>query len=222
MASRPRSSAEEHRLDMAEGHVRLVPRVLKLPWCSGKHERLRISRRGFESFWECASISSSTGQSTAFTRRRPQVRVLPDRRWSWCSGAALRTVNPPVPGRNRLITPCQMWATAAQSPVKRPPRASPVRLGDLARIACFRWRTPPLGFRSPDAPFDSGRKRSCRASHWRGRRSAKPPSRGPIPRRGSGGPKPTGMRQPPPKGKTARSTRAGPAQGAHATDAPHP
>jgi hypothetical protein len=34
---------------------------------------------------------------------------------------------------------------------------------------------------------------------------------GSSPRRISNGPKPTGMRQPPPKGKTARSTRAGPA-----------
>jgi hypothetical protein len=34
--------------------------------------------------------------------------------------------------------------------------ASPVRLGDLA--PCFRWRIPPLGFRSPDAWFDSRRK----------------------------------------------------------------
>ncbi len=42
--------------------------------------------------------------------------------------------------------------------------ASPVRLGDLARIACFRWRTPPLSFRNSDAPFDSGRKRPCRIS----------------------------------------------------------
>lgn len=46
-------------------------------------------------------------QSIGPTNRGAQVRVLPDRRWSWCSGLAFLTVAQAAPVRLRLITP---WA----------------------------------------------------------------------------------------------------------------
>ena len=72
-----------------------------------------------------ARRSVAQRQSIGPTNRGAQVRVLPDRRWSWCSGPAFLTVTQAAPVRLRVITPCQMWATAAQSPVKRPPRHPP-------------------------------------------------------------------------------------------------
>jgi hypothetical protein len=175
------------------------------------------STRDYGSLGEGSSPSGSAYRSVAQrqsigpTNRGAQVRVLPDRRWSWCSGLAFLTVTQADPVRLRMITPGQMWATAAQLPVKQRPSGTPRPTRGSGSQRMLPVADPPLSFRNSDASFDSRRKHSGRASHWRGRRSAKPPVRGPIPRRGSGGPKPTGLRQPPPKGKTARSTRAGPA-----------
>ena len=219
MASRPRSSAEEHRLDKAEGHVRLVPRVR-----NSNPRRLTERPSGYEpdspssNLGEGAQRSVAQRQSIGPTNRGAQVRVLPDRRWSWCSGPAHLTVTQAAPVRPRVTTPCQMWATAAQSPVKRPrvrvPR--PTR-GSGSSLPCFRWRI--LRW-----PSEGWTPRSTRGGSTMARisadgtRSAKPRRCGSTPRRASNGPKPTGLRQPPPKGKTARSTRAGPAQDAHAME----
>ena len=94
-----------------------------------------------------ARRSVAQRQSIGPTNRGAGVRVPPDRRWSWCSGTAFLTVTQAAPVRLRVITPCQMWVTAAQSPVKRrlrhPPSDSGIWLrapgGGLLRRVLLSW-----------------------------------------------------------------------------------
>jgi len=75
----------------------------------------------------------------------------------WCRGST-RGCEPLGPGPLPGCHPMPVVSDGRSAPCKGAAlsRASTVRLGVLA--PCFRWRTPPLGFRSPDAPFDSARK----------------------------------------------------------------
>lgn len=76
------------------------------PWCNGKHERLRISRRGFESFREYASAASSTEEQRSY-KPRIGVRFPGCVRWLWCRGS-MRDCDSCGPGSLPGITPCQM------------------------------------------------------------------------------------------------------------------
>jgi hypothetical protein len=82
-------------------------------------------------------------QSIGPTNRGAQVRVLPDRRWSWCSGAAFLTVTQEVPGRNRVATPRAGCSLARQAAGKAAASAVGVRISPRSLIPS--WRSGYMG-----------------------------------------------------------------------------
>jgi hypothetical protein len=130
-----------------------------------------------------ARRSVAQRQSIGPTNRGAQVRVLPDRRWSWCSGPAFLTVTQAAPVRPRLITPwaegdCRLVAPVCKTGLSGAPlvqlQLRPRATASPVAVCLLPVADPPRGFRSRVAPSDSGRKHSCRVSRWCGRRSAKP------------------------------------------------
>jgi hypothetical protein len=103
-----------------------------------------------------ARRSVAQRQSTGPTNRGAQVRVLPDRRWSWCSGSAFLTVTQEVPGRNRVATHGRAVHWRDKRPVKarlRPWEFESLPAHSYPRGAADSAPVSGIGGR----PFESGR-----------------------------------------------------------------